>query len=78
MVARTSVMPKRKSRKGIGGRPKALEPMVPIASLKGKQSFADWFDRLVAHCRLTGSSALEHGLIELAKARGFTEPPPDR
>lgn len=72
------IMPQRRSRKGVGGRPKAPEPMVPIASLKGKKAFADWFERLIVHCRLSGSAAIEHGLIELAKAKGFTEPPPER
>jgi hypothetical protein len=68
----------KKSRKGVGGRPKLPEPMVSIASLKGKQAFADWFERLATFCRLTGTATLEHALIELAKARGFPEPPPER
>lgn len=73
-----AVMSQRRSRKGVGGRPKSVEPMIPIASLKGKKAFADWFEKLIAHCRLSGSTALEHGLIELAKAHKFPEPPPER
>lgn len=71
-------MPKRRAASDKSGRPKKPEPMVPIASLRGKKAFAEWFDRLASHCRLTGSGAIEHGLIELAKARGFVEPPPER
>jgi hypothetical protein len=71
-------MPKQKPRKDAGGRPKKPEPMVPIASLRGKKAFADWFERLAMHCRLTGSGTIEHGLIALAKERGFSEPPPER
>jgi len=71
-------MPPKKSRKGIGGRPKQPDQMVSIASIKGSKEFADWFDKLVAHCRLSGTAALEHGLIELAKVRGFDVPPPER
>jgi len=77
-VGATALMAQRRSRKGVGGRPKSVEPMVPIASLKGKQAFADWFEELLVHCRLSGSTALEHGLIELAKVHKFPKPPPER
>jgi hypothetical protein len=76
-TAMAEVMPKSRSR-NTGGRPKKPEPMVPIASLRGKKAFADWFERLIMHCRLNGSTAIEHGLIALAKERGFKEAPPER
>lgn len=69
---------KKKSRKGVGGRPKADEPLVAIGALKGRPAFAVWSEELFNFCRVDATTGLEHGLIELAKARGFTKPAPHR
>lgn len=71
-------MPAKKSRKGVGGRPKAPEPLFSIGSLKGRKAFAEWAERLFGYCRIDATTGLEHGLIELAKSKGFKEEPPNR
>jgi hypothetical protein len=67
-----------KKRKPGAGRPRAENPKRMIASLKGSEEFAAWFDELLEFLRIPTATAIEHGLICLAKERGFTKPPPKR
>jgi hypothetical protein len=49
-----------------------------IASFKATPEFGAWLERLQDFVRMPTSTMLEAGVIELAKARGFKEPPPKR
>jgi hypothetical protein len=49
-----------------------------IASFKATAEFDAWMERLAKHCRLPVSTLLEHGLIALAREKGFNEEPPER
>ena len=66
------------AKKRVKGRPRVPEPKTPIASFKGSKAFAEWFDRLVDHCRVPGSSVIEKALIFYAESEGFNEPAPKR
>jgi hypothetical protein len=67
-----------KPKKNQGGRPKVPVPRSMIASFRGSPEFAEWFQRLVAYLRIPGSSAIEKGLILLAREEGFDEEAPKR
>jgi hypothetical protein len=72
--------PKKKTRaksSGQMGRPKAVDPALPIASFRGKAKFKQWFEGFAKLCRVDNSTLLEHSLVEYAKVRGY-EPPPER
>ncbi len=71
-------MSPQKGRKSAKGRPKSPKPMRSIASFKGSEEFAEWFDRLAKHSRLTASALIEHALVLYAQQEGFKEPAPDR
>lgn len=49
-----------------------------IASLKGSEEFDQWMEELAEFLRLPKTVLIEHGLVELARARGFKKPPPRR
>lgn len=49
-----------------------------IASLKGSAEFEGWVEELGRFLRLKKSDLIEHGLVELARARGFKKEPPER
>ncbi len=61
----------------ITGRPKSLDPMLPIASFKGKARFKKWFEDLAREQRLDNSALIEHALVAYARTIGF-KPPPER
>ena len=65
-------------RKNTGGRPPSPNPMRAIASFKGSDEFAAWFDGLASHCRLTASGLIEHALVAYAKQQGFEQQAPKR
>ncbi len=46
-----------------------------IAVLKGGPEFHAWFDRFQKQLRLPGAILLDLAVVELARARGFEEPP---
>jgi hypothetical protein len=47
-----------------------------IAVIKGGPEFQAWFDRLQKQLRLPAALVLDLALVELAKAKGFEDPPP--
>lgn len=65
-------------RKKSHGRPKSESPMRAIASFKGSEEFARWFDELAEHSRLTASGLIEHSLVAYAKSIQFEKPAPKR
>lgn len=71
-------MPPQRSRKGVGGRPKSPEPMVPIASFKGSREFLEWFNRLSDFTRLGSTALIEHALVKYAQSIEFPEEAPKR
>jgi hypothetical protein len=66
------------SRKRAGGRPKVPKPKRSIASFKGTDEFAAWFDGLIAHSRLPASILIEHALLLYAEKEGYKPKPPER
>jgi hypothetical protein len=52
--------------------------MKPIASFKGSEEFAIWFDKLSDHSRLTASALIEHALVAYAERIEFKEKAPKR
>jgi hypothetical protein len=67
-----------KKRKPGAGRPPVPNPKKSIVSLKATPEFAAWFEELTEYLRIPASIAIEHGLICLAKERGFSKPAPPR
>ena len=67
--------PKKRKR---AGRPAAVKPMKPFASIRGKPEFEAWFKKLGKFARHSNSSLIEHAVIEYAKNHGFPDPPPER
>lgn len=78
MPPKKSDVPPKKKRKISAGRPKATELKRPIASFKGTERFAGWFNGLMAHVRLPASVLIEHALVDFALKHGYNEPPPER
>jgi hypothetical protein len=66
-------MPPKKRAKG---RPKASTQRKTIIALKGTPEFAAWLADFAGFCRLSQADAVEHGLVCLAREKGFREPPP--
>jgi hypothetical protein len=64
------------------GRPKKLAGKKPAGpktiGIRTTPEWADWLDRAVRHCRTDTAKFLDAAAAEYAKARGFTEPPPER
>lgn len=52
---------------------------VNIVSIRGSKEWREWIHRFRA-CSRTGSTAdlIDQALVELAKTKGFDEPPPPR
>jgi hypothetical protein len=75
-----------KKRKPGAGRPKSSTPMLQmIASFRGSEAFAAWFEGLVDHCRkdagwstLPAVAVIKQGLICLAKEKGYGKEAPPR
>jgi hypothetical protein len=49
---------------------------VTIAVIKGGPEFQSWFKRFQELTRLPAALLLDQALVEFAKAKGFSEPPP--
>ena len=47
-----------------------------VAVIKGSPQFLAWFNRFRDQTRLPAALLLDAALVELAKAKGFEEPPP--
>lgn len=47
-----------------------------LAVLKGGHDYQIWFHRLRDNLRLPAALVLDLALVELAKAKGFDQPPP--
>ncbi len=80
-MTQTMAAPKKKrdDGKSKGGRPKGPQPpRRTVASFKASAEFEAWLIRLVEHTRIPLSSAIEKGLILLAKEEGFDEKAPKR
>ncbi len=67
-----------KTRKARGRPSTGIPRRKVIAAFKGSPEFESWVEDLVRFLRVPTSTALEHGLIELARARGYPDPPPER
>ena len=51
-------------------------PKTTIAVLKAGPEFREWLKRFRDHLRLPAAHLLDAALVQLAKAKGFEEPPP--
>lgn len=71
-------MPKPRSRKGIGGRPKVPVPKQSVASFRGSAAFAKWFEGLLTFARMPASVLIEHAIVDFAAKVGYKEKPPER
>jgi hypothetical protein len=72
-MTRMDSMPARKRPRG---RPKAAVQRKTLIALKGTPEFGAWLAALADYCRLTQADAVEHGLLCLAREKGFRDPPP--
>jgi hypothetical protein len=52
-----------------------LNRKLAIISLKGTPEFAAWLADFAEFCRLSQADAVEHGLVCLAREKGFRDPP---
>jgi hypothetical protein len=50
-------------------------PKTNVAVIKAGTEFQAWFHRFREHLRLPAALLLDLALVELAKAKGFEEPP---
>lgn len=57
------------------GRPKSTTKRVTVIALKGTPEFAAWLASLADYCRLSQADTVEHGLVCLAKEKGFRSAP---
>lgn len=74
-----TLMPPKKARKSVGGRPKAAEPLRSLMSVKGSLSFENWLDGLVSHARQgTRTLLLKNALYDFAKKTGYEPEMPKR
>jgi hypothetical protein len=71
-------MPRPKKAKNVGGRPKVPAPKKPIASFRGTEEFAAWFEGLANHVHLPASVLIEHALRQYAERQGYKPPAPKR
>jgi hypothetical protein len=74
----TLTMARPKKKPAPVGRPKTEEPKRSLASLKGSESYAAWFDGLVDFSHLPASILIEHALREWAENHGYGKPQPKR
>jgi hypothetical protein len=72
MQAAVLNMPPQKKPKG---RPKSAVQRRTIIALKGTPEFAAWLADFATFARLSQADAVEHGLVCLAREKGFREPP---
>jgi hypothetical protein len=66
-------MPPKKRPKG---RPRSAIRRKTVIALKGTPEFSAWLAAFADFCRLSQADAVEHGLVCLAREKGFREPPP--
>lgn len=46
--------------------------------VRASAEWADWLERAAKHCRTDIAKLIDASVAEYVKARGFTEPPPER
>jgi hypothetical protein len=68
----------RPKKRNVGGRPKADDPKRSLASLKGGEKYAKWFNGLVEYSHLPATILIEHALREYAERHGYGDPQPKR
>jgi hypothetical protein len=49
-----------------------------VLSMRGNPEWKEWLDRLSKHCRMSTAVCVDQAVMEFAKMRGFSEPPPER